>query len=171
VAMLSLALWSFVTLLMRVDADTMRARFAPALPRRALAVYLLVIAGLNALAWLAQIVPAMIRNTAPANFAGTSFLTNPFHAMDLAFSLPLMALSAVWLWRRQSWGYVLAGMYFVMLTIEAISVVTDQVFGHLHDPASSLAGVPMFIALGLIGLWPLAIYFHNLRQQPDSAAR
>jgi hypothetical protein len=171
VAMLSLALWSFATLLMRIDAGAMRARFAPSLPRRALAVYLLAITVLNALAWLAQIVPAMVRNTTPANFAGTSFLTNPFHVMDLAVSLPIMALSAVRLWRRQSRGYVLAGMYFVMLTIEAVSVATDQVFGHIHDPSSSLAGVPMFAALGLIGLWPLAAYFNNLRHRLDCASR
>jgi hypothetical protein len=167
VAMLSLALWSFVTLLMRVDANAVRARIAPTVPVRVLGCYLLVIALLNALAWLAQIVPAMLRNTAPANFSGTSFLTNPFHVLDLAFSLPLMALTAVWLWQRHARGFVLAGIYFVMLTIEALSVATDQAFGHIHDRSASLAGAPMFAALALIGLWPLAVYFHNfLRDDP-----
>lgn len=144
----------------------MQAHFAPALPRRVLASYLLVVAVLNALAWLVQIVAAMVRNTVPANIAGTGFLTNPFHVLDLAFSLPIMALSAIWLLRRRPWGFVLTGMYFVMLTIEAVSVATDQTFGHLNDPAASLAGVPIFVALTLIGLWPLAVYFHNLRREP-----
>jgi hypothetical protein len=166
VAMLSLALWSFMTLLLRIDAGSVRACFAPTVPARILGCYLLVIALLNALAWLAQIVPAMLRNSAPANFSGTSFLTNPFHVLDLAFSLPLMALTAVWFWRRHAWGFVLAGMYFVMLTIEALSVATDQTFGHIHDRSSSLAGVPMFAALALIGLLPLAVYFHNFLRDP-----
>ena len=170
VAMLSLAFWSFVTLLMRVQADTVRDRFTPALPARPLAGYLFAIAVLNAFAWLMQIVPAILRNRAPANFAGTSFLTNPFHVTDLAFSLPVMAVTAIWLWRRRPWGYVLAGIYFVMLTIEAVSVATDQAFGHLHDAAASLAGVPMFAALALIGLWPLGVYFRNFRRQPGPDA-
>jgi hypothetical protein len=85
VAMLSLAFWSFVTVLTHVDADGVRTGFASRLPVRWIACYLLAIAVLNALAWLAQIIPAIVTNTKPASLDGTSFLTNPFHVLDFAF--------------------------------------------------------------------------------------
>ena len=50
--------------------------------------------------------------------------------------------------------------------LEAVSVATDQLFGHRHDPAASLAGVPIFAGIALIGLWPLAAYFRNLSREP-----
>jgi hypothetical protein len=50
-----------------------------------------------------------------------------------------------------------------MLAIEGLSVATDQLFGHLADPAQPLTTVPVFAGLTLIGLVPTILYFRALR--------
>ena len=55
--------------------------------------------------------------------------------------------------------------------IESASVSTDQVFGHLHDPAASLGAVPVFVVLTLVGLVPTGALLHKLRPKQNSRVR
>ena len=66
------------------------------------------VAVLNALAWLAGVIPGLFSDS-PAFLKGTGLTTMPTYVQDLAFWLPLMAVSAVLLWHRQAWGYLLVG--------------------------------------------------------------
>jgi hypothetical protein len=77
---------------------------------------------------------------------------NPIYVLDFAFTFPLLAIGAAWLWRRRAWGYVVAGMMVVMLTIETAGIAIDQAFGHLHDPLASLAAVPIMVVFTAAGL-------------------
>jgi hypothetical protein len=166
VAMLSLAVWSLVALLVGLDASRIRACITDQVPVRTIAAYLIVTTALFALTWLRDIIPALLHLTAPASLQGTLMLTNPIQVMDFAFGFPLTILAAVWLWQRRSWGYVLAGMFLVYGVIEVLSVTTDQTFGHLSDPAQSMAGVPIFAALTLIALVSLVLYMRAVRRWP-----
>jgi hypothetical protein len=52
--------------------------------------------------------------------------------------------------------------------IESVSIAVDQSFGHAADPASSvvsLAIVPVFVVLALVGLVPLFFDFRNLHRR------
>jgi uncharacterized protein (TIGR03382 family) len=168
VASLSLAVWSLVAVLTRVDVAGLPGQFAPHLPVRAIGAYLVATAVAFAVVWLRDIVPALVTNTAPAGLRGTRLPTNPVEVMDLGFTLPLAALAGVWLWRRRPWGYLLAGMLLVMLAIEGASVATDQVFGHLSDPTQPLTAVPVFVALTLVGLVPTVVYLRGLVGKPGA---
>jgi hypothetical protein len=164
-AMFALAVWSAAVVLHTLDVDAFAARFAPTLPARAIATFLGAVAGLNALAWLVQVVPALITGGDPAFLAGTGLTTNPIYAQDLAFWVPLMAVAAVLLWRRRPWGLVLTGALLTMGVIEAVGVAVDQAFGHAADPASSVASatlVPAFLVLALIELAVLVVYQRHL---------
>lgn len=164
VASLSLSLWSTVVLLIRVNVDEMRTRFASTMPVRMFAVYVIVVSALFFVTWMRQIVPAMFESAAPVFLQGTNLLTSPVHVLDLGFALPLSVLGAVWLWQRKSWGYLLVGLMLSMLTIETASIAVDQVFGHLNDPTASLDAVPLFVALTLVGLAVLVAYLRYLHQ-------
>ena len=118
-----------------------------------------------ALVWLKDVVPGLITNSAPAALRGAGLLTSPIHVMDLGFALPLTALAGIGLWQRRRWGYLVAGVMLVMLSIEGVSVGTDQLFGHMADPLQPLATVPLFIVLTLIGLVPTILYFRHLREE------
>lgn len=160
---LSLAVWSVLALLLSIDPRGIRAHFAPATPVRAIAGYIAVVQTLFALMWLKDVVPGILRNTAPAGLAGTGMITNAVQVTDFAFFFPLSALAVAWLWQRRAWGYILAGAFVVYGVIEAISVATDQTFGHIHDASQSAAAVPIFVVLALIALVPAVVYLRNLR--------
>lgn len=173
VAMLSLSLWSMAAVLHAIDVPSFARRFSEHLPARAIAAYMLVIVGLNALAWLWQVVPGMLSTTSPKFVGGTGLQTNPVFVQDLAVWLPLMAVAAIWLWHRTSWGYVISGLLLVMYVFEGLGVAADQWFGSTADPTStvaSAAAVPMFLVLAVIGLVPLFFHMENLDRQPVISA-
>jgi hypothetical protein len=167
VAMFALSAWTLVTLLKAVDVDGFVRHYAAAFPNRALAAYLGVLAVLNALAWLVQVVPATFRGGAPAFLAGSGLTTSPVYVQDLSFWIPLMAVSAAWLRRRRAWGYVLVGAMLVFGVIESISIAVDQWMGSAADPSSTVASAsltPIFTLVAAIGLVPLFFYFRNLHR-------
>jgi hypothetical protein len=164
-AMFALATWAAAVVLHGTDVHAFAARFGAQLPVRGLAAYLWVVAALNALAWLVRVVPALFSGEPPEFLAGTGLTTNPIYVQDLAFWVPLMIVAAVWLWRRQAWGYLLAGALLTMGVIESVGIAVDQAFGHAADPASSVASaamVPVFAVLAVVELAALLVYHRHL---------
>jgi hypothetical protein len=164
-AMFSLCFWSATSILHRVDVEALRARFSRRLPVRGLVAYALVVVALNGLVWLRNVVPSVLSSTPPSWLDGTGLGTHPVYVLDLAFWLPLMAVAAIWLWRRRPWGYVLVGSILTMWVIESVGVAVDQWMGSAADPASTVASAamtPVFAVLALVGLIPVYFYFRHL---------
>ncbi len=168
VAMFSLSFWSIITLLPKYRA----VNFTTSLPSkslRAVSAYLLIIAGFFYFQELGQYLPALVNNAVPTTYEGTGFLTNPSHVLDLAFILPLVTLSAVWMWQHKPRGNFVGGSMLVLLTIECASIASDQYFGSLADPNSnvvSMAVAPIFAILIIIGLLFSVLYFRALLMTP-----
>ncbi|MHA7239051.1 hypothetical protein [Arthrobacter sp. TMS1-12-1] len=165
VAMLSLALWSAGSLLRQIDLAAFDARFDERLPARIIAGYAVVIAVLNALVWLRTIVPAMLDDPPSAFLEGSGMTTNPVFVQDLAGWLPLLVVSSWWLWKGRPQGRLVVGALLVMLVVEGVGVATDQWFGALADPGTpfaSMAAVPLFAGLAVLGMVPLVAYFRHL---------
>lgn len=174
VAMLSLALWSAVVLVCRIDLTAFRARFDAKLPARGIAIYAVAVAALNALVWLRTIVPAMLSDSPSAFLEGSGMITNPVFVQDLAVWLPLLSVAAWWLWKRRPWGELIIGAMLVLLVLESIGVATDQWFGAIADPDTpfaSMAAVPLFLGLAIIGAVPLFFYFRHLHAEGAPAGR
>jgi hypothetical protein len=167
VAMFVLCFWTVVMVFRSIDVAAFARRYSSALPARAIAVYLAAIAGLNALAWLANVVPAVFNTRSPAFLSGTGLTTNPVYVEDLSFWIPITAIAAVLLWRRQAWGFLLAGTMLVYEVVESISIAVDQWMGSAADPASTVASAsvtPIFAAVAAVGLIPLFFYFRHLNR-------
>jgi hypothetical protein len=162
VASLSLGVASLVAVLRCLDASLLARRLSPRVRVRAVAAYLIVIAVAFALFWLADIVPAILAGGVPASLRGTSLTTNVVEVIDLAFTLPLTLTAGLWLWRCRATGVLLAGTMLVFLTLEAISVATDQYFGHLVDPTQPTGGIVLFAALAVIGAIPTVAFVRGI---------
>jgi hypothetical protein len=166
-ATFALGFWTLLLLLRAIDVESFASRIATRVPARGLAVYLAVVAALNAAAWLADVIPALFQRS-PSFLAGTGLTTNPIYAQDLSFWIPLVGVSAVLLWRRNAWGYVLGGGMLVYFVIESISIAVDQWMGGTADPTSSVASAtlaPVFLIVAAVGLIPLVIYLRRMRSE------
>lgn len=157
VALLGCALWSVGYLVATEqlwDAGRSIARYAPV---RGVAGYVWAVAGLNAAAWLASIIPSLRPYPTPM-LEGTGVATNAIYVQDLAVWLPLAAVAALWLRQRRARGAVVVTAILVMWVIEAVSIAVDQWFGVHADPTSQVASLAMvgpFAALAAVGLVPL----------------
>ena len=167
VASLSLGVASLVAVLRCVDASLLARRLSPRVPARAIAAYLVGIAVAFALLWLADVVPAILSGGVPDSLRGTTLTTNVVEVIDLAFTLPLTLAAGLWLWRGRAMGVLLAGTMLVFLTLEAISVATDQYVGHLADPSQPTGAIGLFVVLAVIGLIP-AVWFVRGIIEPSS---
>jgi hypothetical protein len=166
VAMLALAAWSAGVLLCQTGVAGLGRRLREKAPVRGVAVYVWVIAALNALAWLSRIVPALAAGGQAGFLRGTGLPTSPVYVQDLALWLPLTVVAAAWLWRRSAWGFLIIGATLVMWVLESASIAVDQWYGHAADPASpatSAAVTPVFAMLALIGLVPAYYLFRSMR--------
>jgi hypothetical protein len=91
----------------------------------------------------------------------------------LGFGIPVTVLSSIWLWRRNPWGIVISGAILVYFTIETTGISVDQWFGSMADPTSSvasMAAVPIFAVLTLIGILFTAYYFRHYRSKAPNTA-
>lgn len=170
VALLSLAFWSIVVIVRKINLPAFHARFDEKLPARGIAIYATVLAVVNAVVWLRTIVPAVLSEQPAAFLDGSGVTTNPVFVQDLAIWLPLLVGGAWWLWNRQPFGELVVGAMLVLLVLEAIGVATDQWFGASADPSTpfaSMAAVPMFLLLAVVGAVPLFFYLKHL----DTAVR
>ena len=127
---------------------------------------------LNTVAWMRTIVPAILSDEPDAFLEGSGAITNVVFVEDLALWLPLMAVSAWWLWHRQPWGHLAVGAFLTMLVLESVGVACDQWFGATADPDTpfaSIAAIPFFLGLALVGLIPLFFYHRNLDREDAPA--
>jgi hypothetical protein len=95
VAMLSLGIWSTAMVIRGLGVESFRERFSPKLPVRAIAIYALAVVALNFLAWMRSVVPGVLSTSSPSFLDGTGMPTSVLYVQDLAFWLPVMAVSAV----------------------------------------------------------------------------
>jgi hypothetical protein len=165
VAMLSLAFWSVVVIVQNVDLEAFHARFDGMLPARSIAACVAVLAVLNAAVWLRTIIPAVLSEQPAAFLDGSGATTSPVFVQDLAIWLPLLVCGAWWLWNRWPLGELVVGAMLVLLVLEAIGVATDQWFGASADPSTpfaSMAVIPLFLLLAVVGAVPLFFYWKHL---------
>jgi hypothetical protein len=162
-AMLALSFWSIVTLLPTIDLRALAAA-SSRMPVRAISAWLALCLVLFAGLWLATIIPATLANEMPRVIVDAGLTQNTVWVLDFAFTFPLMLLGARWLWRRRQWGYLVAGVMVLMLTLETAGVAIDQWFGHLHDPAAPLGAVPLMIGFTAAGLVFSRLYLRGVAE-------
>jgi hypothetical protein len=107
VALFSLSLFAFILSMMSFDMKTLTQHFSERLPRRAFAAMFILIGAFLSLAWLGRIIPPLMQNGSPPLENVTSLF---IQAMDLGMIVPLCFLSAVFLLRRNPFGYLLASI-------------------------------------------------------------
>lgn len=149
VAVLGSAAWALGGFLVHVDVDRVRT-VDPSGPLTRFASGLLIaIAGLFALMWVGQDLPAMIEGAPPAELRDTGLLTNPVHVLDLAFFLPASTLAAVLLRRGRAWGACLAPIMLTAMASIGLGIVTLTVVSASRGLDAS---APVAILVGVLAV-------------------
>jgi len=153
IAVVGLSAWALLATLaapaaMPREAD---AAVGQALPRRPTAAFMFVVAALFAVAWLGQIAGAVTSGVRPQALIDAGWPTSPMYTLDLAFVLPLMALTGWGLLRRRPGTAALAGPLLVFTPMLSLGVLTMSVFAAFDGQAFDVVMAAMFSVIAVLG--------------------
>ncbi|MFC5928470.1 hypothetical protein D6T64_20855 [Cryobacterium melibiosiphilum] len=159
-AVLGLSLFAVIGGLRSLPAASIAARFRSERAARVAAWVLLVVAGLFALIWLREDVPALLAGTPQGSSVDLDLPTNPVHTLDYIFFLPSAFLVGTGLLHRRPFAYPATAAFLVFMIFTCVPiVVTPFVQAAIgQTPAWSLLGPIGALALVMLGsvLWLLA---------------
>lgn len=117
-----------------------------------------------ALLWLAEDLPAVLRNAPPRTLVETGLFTNPVHVIDLAFVLPAHVLAGIWLWRQTRAGALLGAVVLSFGMVMAASIGAMLLVMQL---AGAPPAAPVMVAMFVIAAAAAAVLARLLRPAGD----
>ncbi|MEN8114576.1 MAG: hypothetical protein ABFS21_09330, partial [Actinomycetota bacterium] len=144
--LLACSLFALLGGLVQLGWPIASARFGDRWPRRSVVAFLGFAVVMFAMLWLSDIVPALIEGVEPESLAETQTPTNGVEVLDLALLIPGSALIAVWVWKRDSRGYVLATGVISFIVLLGLALVAMVVGLSIAGLTSDLAVSVVFLA-------------------------
>ncbi len=137
--------------------------FDEMLPYKVIGIYLIVIAAVFYLLWLAQIFPAIISESEPKELQEAGLLTNPVHALDLSLYLPGLILTGALLLRKHRLGLLMAPVILFFSVLMDITVGALVIVIKLRGLEANLM-VPIFMSvMALFSAVLLILYLESLK--------
>lgn len=171
VALLGCSLYALIGGLATTHFEGLKARFTSRTPVKAVSVFLAVVAVLFYVLWLSEVVPALISGEVPQSVAENGTPTNGVHVLDMAWMLPAMALTSVWLWRKRAIGYVLAGGLLTFMSLLTLAIMAMIASMKLYGQPVALAPAAIFLVLSAVSTGMLVWYLKELKGGRDHASR
>lgn len=163
VALFGCSLYALIGGLATMDFETIKSRHTRELLARQTSVFLLAVAALFYFVWLGEIVPALVAGEVPRSVAENGTPTSGVHVLDMAWILPSLILTSVWLRRGRAVGYALAGALLTFLPLLALAIVTMVVAMALYGQAAAAAPAAIFGLLATASLWMLVRYMKGMK--------
>lgn len=157
VALFAASLYAFVVTLVDAWRLPVRARPGRAMPRRGAGTLLLLSGLVMPVIWLGPVIGAQLAGEVPERLE--TYTTAVTEALDTAVIAPAVLLAAVWTWRRETRGYVLA---VPLLTLETMlaPMIAAQTASQLSagvrlTPPEVVGPLGGFVVLSLAACWLL----------------
>jgi hypothetical protein len=150
VAIFSISLFSFILVLKTTKTDQIKMKIAKNIPRRSVSVYLLFLGIMLLFLWLGRIIPAHIHDQAP--FGLDIYSAPVIQSLDLGVIVPLCFISAVLLWKRSPWGYLLTAIMMIKgftLFLAIVSMIVGQIHAGVEIHVTELVLFPVFAVIGI----------------------
>ncbi len=144
IALLTLSLYAFVLAMLGIDVNNLPAHISERLPRRGLSVLLFLMGAFLCFLHLSRLIPPLFKEATPQIIE--TYTTDVIAAMDLGLIAPTAFLAGILLWRKQSWGYLLAALLMIK-GFTLATAVSAMAFSQW------LAGVP--VTLPELTIFPL----------------
>jgi hypothetical protein len=165
VAILSFSFFAFVLGMMALDVRDIRFRFSERTPEKIVAIYFLVFGLLIAFQWLSEILPAIVARQLPDTIVATRVYTLVIQALDLGLVIPLLILTGILLWRRKPWGYALAGLLLVKVSMLGLAVISMMFFMARAANPVPLGQVILFAVITVLAVALSVVFLWNLREE------
>jgi hypothetical protein len=164
VAYFSASLYAFVLAFSSIDLEALPARISPGLPRRVMAIFIMV-SGLSTSVWLIDIIAALAEGGTPANLA--HYTTDVTAVIDIGIILPAAFLAGILLLRRKPLAYPLTTTLLTLLSLIGLIVagqtVMQMVDGIVLSPGEFAVFVVPFVALSLVADGLLVVFLRRIR--------
>jgi hypothetical protein len=164
-ALFSLSGFTLLQMLWQISAEPVSEQFSEKTPVKWISAYLLLMPAMLLIAELSIIIPFLTSGKLPDTIQLTGHPTSVVFALDFSIIIPVFITSAILLWQRKSWGYILAVMmlvksftYGLVLCIGTAVLAYDKAYGK-WDPL-----MPLYVVLavgGGLGCWLL---LRNIRR-------
>jgi len=162
-ALLGLSIFALIFGLMNLDVTGIRQQFRERTPVNWIGVYFLFVAfGLSAV-YLMQSIAFIFTEQLPSIVTISGHPTSIVFALDLTLLVPWFVVGALWLMKRQPWGFVIAGilsvkgpLYTLVLAVNTVLVMKAGLGG--------VAELPLWITLTLLGLLASGLLYGNMER-------
>jgi len=144
--------------------------FDSRVPRRFTSIFSIACALAFALLWLSQIVPALLRGTAPAEVNAAGLATNPAHVLDLALVLPALFVGGWLLWHERPLGYAVVPVLLGFLVLMGAALAAMMVALIAEHLATSPALAVVFAVLAALGACAIVWMLHAMAPEPSARA-
>ena len=164
VALLGLSLYALIGGLATTDFAGIKARFSQGTSAKAVSIFLGVVAILFYLMWLCEDIPALLAGKVPQGIIDSQAPSDVVHVLDMAWILPAMVLTAIWLWRGRALGYALAGTLLSFLSLLVLAIMSMIVFQIRYGVATAVGIAVDFGVVFAISLGMLVWYLRGLKE-------
>lgn len=156
VGILALSLYGLMgelfTTTYRVNVDEKKSGFT--------AIYLTLTGLMLAAMWIKMITDSLITGMAPGALEG--YTTLVIQALDLGVVVPAALLTSYFLLKREVWGYILAPVFLVKVSLLGTAILSMVAFMAMEGVPFSWGQAAFFMVLTFTGLAVTGIFYRGM---------
>ncbi|HLE29872.1 MAG TPA: hypothetical protein VI793_17230 [Anaerolineales bacterium] len=163
VALLALSIFALIFGLLTLDVNGIGQQFRERTPVKWISGYMMFVAFGLSVIYFAQSLGFIFTGQVPSIVTSTGHPTSVVFALDLTLLVPLLVLGAVWLWKRKSWGYVLAGISTVKGPLYTLVLTVGSLWAANAGVEGAGGEIPLWVFLTVLGLIASGLLFGNMK--------
>lgn len=167
-ALLGLSIFALILGLVHLDLPAIQKQFSKRTPYKWIAGYFIFVATGLSLVYVLQSLNFIITGQLPAIVILAGHPTNVVFALDLTLLIPWLLVGAVWLIKRQPWGFVIAGILSVKGPLYTL-VLGFNSYLALGRGVTETNEIPLWGTLTALGLIASLLLFLNMKSGPKEA--
>ena len=168
VAIVVLSAAALIIGLIGIDVSGIKQQFKRKTPVRWISGYMLFVAiGLTTI-YLIMTFAFIFTGQLPVIVEITGHVTNVVFALDLTMVVPVFIFAAVWLWKRQPWGYVLAGISVIKGAVYSFILAVVTVAAANNGFPESASEIPLWATLSAGGIAASLVLLLNIKAPPEN---
>ncbi len=162
-ALLGLSIFALIFGLSNLDIQGISQLAGQRMPVKWIGGYFLFVAfGLSAV-YISQSIGFIFTSQVPSIVTASGHPTNLVFALDLTLLVPWLVLGALWLIKRQPWGFVIAGILSVKGPLYTL-ILTVNTLLTMQAGMGTGAELPLWITLTVLGSIASVLLYRNLQR-------